>query len=127
MGGRGRFQQHITSSAQVINEAAPEFIRLRRLWLYGRDTDKECPLLQQVRDGSFVEQIAEGTVLETQLLLELLQPLNSFFSCDHANNYINVSGLLKEDKEDMLLEIADFLGLPEEERQAHYAMVGSRI
>ncbi len=127
LGGRDRFQQHITATALVINETEPEFIRLRRLWLYGKDTDKECPLLQQVRDGSFVEQTPEGTVLEVQLLLELLQPLNSFFACDHANNYINVSGLLKEDKEDMLLEIADFLGLPEEQRQAHYAMVGSRI
>ncbi|MBW2328729.1 MAG: hypothetical protein JRF04_03785, partial [Deltaproteobacteria bacterium] len=59
--------------------------------------------------------------------LDLLEPLNTFFACDHANNYINVSGLLKDDKDDMLREVADFLALLEEQRQAHYEMVGSRI
>ncbi|NOQ47323.1 MAG: radical SAM protein [Desulfobulbaceae bacterium] len=127
LGGKNKFHQHITSTARIINETEPEFVRLRRLWLYGKDTDKECPLWKQVRDGSFVEQTPEGTVLEVKLLLDLLQPLNTFFACDHANNYINVSGLLKDDKDDMLREVADLLDLPEDQRQAHYTMVGSRI
>jgi len=127
LGGREKFQQHIISTARIINETEPEFVRLRRLWLYGEGTDKECPLWQQVRDGSFVEQTPEGTVLEVQFLLDLLEPLNTFFACDHANNYINVSGLLKDDKDDMRKEITDFLALPEEQRRAHYEMVGSRI
>ena len=127
LGGRDKSHQHITSTARIINETEPEFVRLRRLWLYGKDTKGECPLWQQVWDGSFVEQTPEGTVLEVKLLLELLEPLNTFFACDHANNYITVSGLLKEDRDDMLQEIADFLALPEEQRQAHYRMVGSRI
>lgn len=127
LGGREKYQQHIISTARIINQIEPEFLRLRRLWLYGKNTDKECPLWQQVRDGSFVEQTPEGTVLEVQLLLNLLEPLNTFFACDHANNYINVSGLLKDDKDDMRKEVADFLALPEEQRRAHYEMVGSRI
>ena len=127
LGGREKFQQHIASTARIINEIEPEFVRLRRLWLYGKGTDKECPLWQQVRDGSFVEQTPEGTVLEVQLLLDILAPLNTFFACDHANNYINVSGLLKDDKDDMLQEVTDFLALPEEQRRSHYEMVGSRI
>ena len=127
LGGQDRYQQHVAATARIINETEPEFVRLRRLWLYGKGTDKECPLWEQVRDGSFVEQTPEGTVLEVKLLLEQLKPLNTFFACDHANNYINVSGLLKDDKGDMLEEIADFLALPEEQRQAHYKMVGSRI
>lgn len=127
LGGRDQFHQHITATAQVINTARPEFVRLRRLWLYSQGPDAECPLLQQVRNGSFLEQTPEGTVLEVKLLLELLEPLDTFFVCDHANNYINVSGLLKTDREDMLREIDDFLALPEERRQAHYTRVGSRI
>lgn len=127
LGGQARYQQHVTATARIINETEPEFVRLRRLWLYGKGTDKECPLWHQVRDGSFVEQTPEGTVLEVKLLLEQLEPLNTFFACDHANNYINVSGLLKDDRDDMLREIADFLALPEEQRQDHYRMIGSRI
>ncbi len=127
LGGQGQSDQHIRSTASIINETEPEFVRLRRLWLYEKNLEKRCPLWEQIEDGSFVEQTAEGTVLEVQLLLELLKPLNTFFACDHANNYINVSGLLRDDREDMLREVADFLALPEKQRQAHYTMVGSRI
>ncbi len=127
LGGRDRFRQHITATAKVINETEPEFVRLRRLWLYGKDTDAQCPIWEQVRDGSFIEQTPEGTVLELQLLLSLLKPLNTFFVCDHANNYLNVSGSLKDDRKDMLREIEDFLARSEEERQSHYKMIGSRI
>ena len=86
-----------------------------------RDTLKITPV--SVLPQGIVESVRENKYG----ILELLQPLNSFFACDHSNNYINVSGLLKEDKEDMLLEIDDFLKLAEEKRQAHSAMVGSRI
>ena len=127
IGGRALADQHIRATADILNTIEPDFIRLRRLWLYGKDTDKECPLLQQVREGSFVEQTPEGTVLEVQALLEQLYPMDAFFACDHANNYINVSGDLKKDTQEMLAEIAGFLALPEEQRKAHYAMVGSRI
>ncbi len=127
LGGRDKSKQHMAGTARIINETEPEFVRLRRLWLYGEGSAGECPLMQQVRDGSFIEQTPEGTVLEVKLLLELLEPLDTFFACDHANNYINVSGLLREDRKDMLREIDDFLALPEEQRQAHYARIGSRI
>jgi radical SAM superfamily enzyme len=127
LGGRDRAGQHITATARLINEIEPEFVRLRRLWLYGENTAAECPLWQQVREGRFVEQTPEGTVHEVLQLLEQLQPLNTFFACDHANNYINVSGLLRDDRRQMLAEVRDFLALPREERQARYAMIGSRI
>lgn len=127
LGGRERAGQHIQGTASLLNTLQPEFIRLRRLWLYGSETDHPCPLVEQVKDGSFTEQTPEGTVLEVQSLLKLLDPMDSFFACDHANNYINVSGNLREDKKTMLATIADFLAQPKEQRDAHYTMVGSRI
>ena len=127
LGGQDQSDQHIRSTAHIINETEPEFVRLRRLWLYDKNLERKCPLWEQVQDGSFIEQTAEGTVLEVRLLLNLLEPLNTFFACDHANNYINASGLLKNDKNDMLREVDDFLALPKEQRQAHYSNVGSRI
>ena len=127
LGGQNRSEQHVKATAEIINETAPEFVRLRRLWLYGEGTEKECPLMAQVRSGDFVPQSPEGTVIEVQRLLEQLQPLPTFFACDHANNFIQVSGFLNEDREEMLREVHDFLRLPEEQRKAHYDLIGSRI
>ncbi len=127
LGGQNLSDQHIRATAEIINATEPEFVRLRRLWLYDKNLETSCPLREQIRKGSFIEQTADGTVLEMQRLLTLLKPLNTFFACDHANNYINVSGLLKDDKEKMLQEVAGFLTRPREEREAHYRMVGSRI
>ncbi len=127
LGGRGLWQRHITATARLINRIEPAFVRIRRLWLHGQHEDDGCPLWREVRAGTFTEQDAEGTVREVEMLLELLEPLETFFACDHANNYIRVSGLLREDRQEMLAEVRAFLALPAEQRQAHYTMVGSRI
>ncbi|MEA3547921.1 MAG: radical SAM protein [Thermodesulfobacteriota bacterium] len=130
LGGRDHWQQHIEKTAALINEIEPEFVRIRRLWLYGDDTGiagAECPLWREIRAGSFIPQTAEGSVLEMRLLLACLDRLSTFVACDHQNNYVNVTGTLKEDRDEMLAEIDSFLALPGEERQAHYKEVGSRI
>ncbi len=126
LGGRDRWRQHITGTARLVNTIEPEFVRIRRLWLHG-NAENGCPLWQEVATGAFVEQSPEGTVREVELLLGLLHPLNTFFACDHANNYIQVSGLLREDRDEMLAEVREFLARPEEQRRVHYTVIGSRI
>jgi radical SAM superfamily enzyme YgiQ (UPF0313 family) len=127
LGGKQRATEHIAATASLLNIIKPQFIRLRRLWLYSNSAKSECPLFAQVRDGSFVEQSPEGTVIEVEQLLKGLEPMPTFFACDHANNYIHVAGSLDQDRDDMLAEVRDFLARPENERQAHYQMIGSRI
>ena len=130
MGGRGRWQEHVAGTAAVLNEVNPEFIRLRRLWLYqARDQGEgpECPLWEEVREGSFVPQAPEGSVRELRDLLAKLEGIASQFTCDHANNYVQVSGKLPEEKERMLAEVDRFLALPVGEREEVYQLVGSRI
>jgi hypothetical protein len=131
LGGRDNWQRHILATAGVINETKPEFVRIRRLWLYENDpvfSGPECPLLQEIRAGSFTPQTPEGTVLELQLLLEKLDSsLATFFACDHQNNYVNVSGMIRDDREEMLALVEEFLALPAEKRKKHYRAVGSRI
>jgi hypothetical protein len=106
-------------------------VRLRRLWLYHSDADfsgPECPLFTEIRAGTFIPQTPEGCVLELRLLLEkLADHLDTFLVCDHQNNYVSVSGKVKEDKDEMLAIVADFLARPQSEREAHYLAVGSRI
>ncbi len=59
--------------------------------------------------------------------MEGLDGVHSFFTCDHANNYVRPEGNLPDDKEKMLAEVDAFLALPEDVRQRHYEVVGSQI
>ncbi len=131
LGGRVHWQKHISATAGLINGTGPDFVRVRRLWLYQSDTvfaGPECPLFREIRAGAFTPQTPEGSVHELRLLVsQLADYLTTYLVCDHSNNYVHVSGRVKEDKEDMLAAIDAFLALPEKERQAHYQAVGSRI
>jgi radical SAM superfamily enzyme YgiQ (UPF0313 family) len=129
LGGRERWREHATETAKLLNDIEPEFIRIRRLFVYPGSpyAGPPCPLTKEIREGTFTEQSAEGTVLELAMLLEHLAPIPSFFTCDHRNNYLNVSGYLNEDKETMLSEIQAFLSLPLEQREHHYTLTGSGI
>ncbi len=128
IGGQGLWQDHARETALLINRTAPDFVRIRRLWLYTeKDALLPCPLWEQVEQGNFMEQTPEGTVRELELMLECLEPVSTFIACDHANNFINIAGNLATDRDDMLYEVQRFLALPEDVRMAHYRAVGSRI
>jgi radical SAM superfamily enzyme YgiQ (UPF0313 family) len=131
LGGRENWQKHIRETARLINKTKPEFVRIRRLWLYKSNSfisGPECPLYADIRAGTFTPQTPEGTVHELRLFIEMLDKyLATLVICDHSNNYVHVSGRIREDKNDMLSAIDDFLRLPEQEREQHYETVGSRI
>lgn len=131
LGGRDTWRGHISETARVINETVPQFVRLRRLWIYGNDSPAgdgaQCPLWREINAGEFIPQTPEGTVRELRLLIERLEPAPIFLTSDHANNYIRVSGMMDMRKKEMLAEIDAFLALPEEAREAHYQVVGSQI
>ena len=130
MGGRGRGDTHVDRTAEVLNAIEPEYVRLRRIWLYEQDDGAlhECPLQEEIRTGAFEPQTPEGTVLELRRLIEALDAsLRTYLVCDHHNNYVQVEGQLPADRDRMLEQIDAFLTLPESERQAHYERVGSRI
>lgn len=131
LGGSTHWQRHIRETARIINETEPEFVRIRRLWVFGCDSivpGPGNPLLQDILAGAFTPQTPEGTVRELRLFLEhLASSLTTFLTCDHHNNYVHVSGTVRDDKEDMLAEIDSFLSLPLSAREAHYQAVGSHI
>lgn len=131
LGGSDHWLSHILETAGVINETEPDFVRIRRLWLYQRDTvfsGPECPLFEEIRAGTFKPQTPEGTVLELRLLLEKLDNnLATFLVCDHQNNYVHVSGRIADEKDNMLAMIDEFMALPEKDRMKHYEEIGSRI
>ena len=129
MGGRDRWMAHVDRTAEVVAAAAPQFVRLRRIWLYGQNDGAlhECPLQEDIRSGAFVPQTPEGTVLELRRFLETLDGVSTHLTCDHHNNYVRVAGDLPGDRDRMLADVDAFLALPETERQSHYERIGSRI
>ena len=130
MGGRDRWKPHIDNTVRVIENVGPEFVRIRRIWLYGPqgpERSAECPLWEDIRSGVFVPQTAEGTVLELRRIIDKLEDVDTFLTCDHANNYVCVEGHMPRDRLAMLEVIDRFLSLPEADRHAHYEAVGSSI
>jgi radical SAM superfamily enzyme YgiQ (UPF0313 family) len=122
LGGQALSKEHVQGSARVINEAMPDFVRVRRLWVHPASR-----LNGLIGAGKFIEQTPEGTVIELREILSGLTCRGTHFTCDHANNYIQVHGELMKDKADMLGVIDDFLKLPESERNRHYASMPSVI
>ena len=122
LGGRELWEEHAKESALVLNAVKPHFARVRRLWIHPMSR-----LMEKIRAGEFTEQTAEGTVLELRALIAGLEPSPLFFTCDHANNYIQVHGRIDEHRDDMLRLIDTFLALPEDQRQEHYRSIPSVI
>jgi radical SAM superfamily enzyme YgiQ (UPF0313 family) len=122
LGGQTLSKEHIDGSVTVINEARPDFVRVRRLWVHPASR-----LSSLIESGEFREQTPEGTVLELRGILDGIDSDGTYFTCDHANNYIQVHGELMKDKSGMLDVIDGFLSLPEADRQRHYKSMPSVI
>lgn len=122
LGGADRWEEHMSETAAVINRTCPDFIRIRRLWIH-----PHTKLAREIQLGNFEEQSPEGTVRELRLLIDGITVDGPCLTCDHANNYLSLHGVLLRDKDVLLEEIDDFLGLPEETRERHYRAVGSVI
>ena len=122
LGGRELWEEHARESAKVLNAVKPHFARVRRLWIHPMSR-----LMEKIRAGEFTEQTAEGTVEELRMLIAGLDPSPLFFTCDHANNYIQVHGRIDEHRDDMLRVIDTFLALPEDQRREHYRSIPSVI
>jgi radical SAM superfamily enzyme YgiQ (UPF0313 family) len=122
LGGQTLWQDHVDGSAKVINAVKPHFVRVRRLW-----THPASRLGEKIASGEFVPQTPEGTVIELRDILKGLDAPGTTFTCDHANNYIQVHGRLNDQKHEMLDLIERFLALPDEIRQNHYASMPSMI
>ncbi len=96
LGGEELTDTHATSSAQVINEMQPDFLRLRTLV-----PKINTPLLNDVLTGRFRMLGPHGIIRETITLLAGLHTPVQVVS-DHYTNYLNVSGRIPEDKQAML-------------------------
>ncbi len=99
IGGQDRTRQHAEETARVINEIAPDFVRLRTFV-----PKTNTPLLEEVMAGSFQMLTPHAILKETKAFLERLA-IGTILTSDHYTNYINLHGRLPYDKPRLLDEI----------------------
>ena len=112
LGGKKMWREHATQTARVLNQIAPDFIRVRTLTI-----KPGMPLYDEVKNGNFIRATDEEIIEEEKLFIERLDCHSNFVS-DHITNLLQeIEGKLPEDKEKMLATIARFQSLSPEEKQ----------
>ena len=105
-GGKERWKEHAANSAKILNQARPDFIRLRTLTL-----KQGTPLKARLEKGEFEITPPLERLKEVKLLIGNLNLDECYLASDHVTNYLwagstsiyrGVAGNLPEDKEEML-------------------------
>ena len=126
IGGRTMSEEHATETARLLNLIRPHFIRVRTFAMH-----PQSPMQKMVREGTFVPLTEDEIVAEIRLLINHLDNMHSYFSCNDfsLNLLMQVDGFLDEKKEDMLKELDAFLSMTKRQRQVytllHYADFGN--
>ncbi|MCO7223115.1 radical SAM protein [Pleionea sp. CnH1-48] len=107
MGGVRYSEQHAIHSAQLMNEAQPEFLSTLVV---------SYPLGEQrVVDGfggDYQLPDTYGLIKEMEILLSHLELESTIFRSDHASNYLVLKGTLNKDKEALLKMVTTALNRP---------------
>jgi len=96
LGGQDRTVSHARETARVINEMAPDVVRLRTLV-----PKINTPLLEDIEAGRFEMLGPHGVIRETMALVAAITVPTRVVS-DHYTNYVNVAGRLPADKATIL-------------------------
>ncbi|HVO68326.1 MAG TPA: radical SAM protein [Syntrophales bacterium] len=126
IGGRTMSEEHAIETARLLNLIRPHFIRVRTFAMH-----PQSPMQKMVREGTFVPLTEDEIVAEIRLLINHLDNMRSYFSCNDfsLNLLMQVDGYLDEKKQDMLKELDAFLSMTKRQRQVytmlHYAGFGN--
>lgn len=101
LGGRERLAEHAGHSAEAINAMGPDFIRIRTL-----RASRGTPLYEDVLEGRFQVPSPQEALEELKILVSGLEGPSMLLS-DHISNYLNLTGELPGDKEELLNEIEE--------------------
>jgi biotin synthase-like enzyme len=104
--GVERWREHAEGSAAVLNQAPPDFIRLRT-FVPALGTD----WCERWKQGDLTLLDAHQALAETRLLVDKLEGPTVLLS-DHMSNFLDVNGRIPDDKELMLQAIDEALGWP---------------
>jgi len=108
LGGKERFREHATCTAELLNRIQPDELRLHTLML-----EPGAPLYEQMEKGEFVPCGPHEIFQEARLLVQNLDLHCRLYS--HGSNYLILQGLLPRDKQ-KLLDTIDAVSTEEGER-----------
>jgi len=116
IGGRALSEEHAVETAKVLNLVRPHFIRIRTFAMHPRS-----PMQRMVEEGTFVPMTDVEIVGEIRLLVDHLDKMHSYFSCNDfsLNLLMEVDGFLDEKKDLMLRELDAFLALSERQKRVY--------
>jgi radical SAM superfamily enzyme YgiQ (UPF0313 family) len=104
--GTERWREHATGSADVLNQAPPDFVRLRT-FVPAQGT----PWHDRWQEGKLTLLSAYEALEETRLLVERLEGPTMLLS-DHVSNFLDIRGRIPEDKPSILAGIDEALHWP---------------
>lgn len=96
-GADGDWEEHILSTAKMINEMKP-----RHLSCMTFSPEQGTPMGDAVFNGQFTPSSPTQILKENKLLLERLDVDPLHFTSNHASNYLPLKGGLPEDKKQFL-------------------------
>ncbi|WXR62952.1 radical SAM protein [Peptostreptococcaceae bacterium AGR-M142] len=101
LGGKDLYKNHALNSAKLISKIKPDYLSLLTL-LVEEDSD----LNNMIEQNEFKLLTPKEVLDETQIFLENLELEDTLFRSNHASNYVNLQGVLNEDKARLLEEIS---------------------
>ena len=110
LGGTALSETHAVETARVINQAEPDYVRIRTLEIFDG-----TPLDAMRRKGDFTEADDDQVVLEIKRLIEEIDVEVALLS-DSATNLLQVNGSLPGDRGRMLATIDEYLSMPRRDR-----------
>jgi radical SAM superfamily enzyme YgiQ (UPF0313 family) len=116
IGGRSHSEEHARETARLLNAIKPDFIRVRTFAMHPLS-----PMVKMVEEGTFVPMNDQEMVAEIRILVDCLEPMHSYFSCNDfsLNLLMQVDGYLDEKKENMLRELDEFLALSDLQKKVY--------
>lgn len=115
IGGLERTREHAINSAKTLSAFSPDFVRIRTFVPV-----PGTPLYEDYRQGTFQLLTPHQALREVRLLIENLNCDQTMVLSDHVANYWDVSGMIPDDREEMLAQIDEALTYDESRfRPAH--------
>jgi len=120
--GQALSEEHAIETAKLLNLVRPHFIRVRTFAMH-----PQSPMQKMVQERTFVPLRDDEIIAEIRLLVNHLDSMHSYFSCNDfsLNLLMQVDGFLDEKKEYMLKELDTFLSMTTRQKQVytllHYA------
>lgn len=113
LGGHGYGLSHARETARVSNLIHPDMIYASELTLF-----PDTPLMQDVKDGKFVEATEVERFEEMQEFLRSLT-IPTVFKAEHVTMPSPIRGKLPEDRDRMIQELQNLIDLGEDRLKAY--------